>query len=421
MKKIVRTKKVIKGVINLPADKSISHRALILGAIANGQTQIKNFSFNNSCRATLNCLKDLGADIKILSNKVVINGQDFLQPKKILNAQTSGTTLRLMLGLLATQKFPSQIKCIGSLKKRPMNKLLEALRKMGAKITLCDGTFFIEPSQLSPIEYKMPVPSAQIKSAVILSSLFCNGTTKIIEPIKSRNHTETMINYFDGKIFCHDNKILCVGRQSLTGKQINLPADTSSAAFFIVLASIFPKAHIILRNVLVNPRRTGLIRVLQKMGAKIFINNQHEIYPGEDVADIEVCSSQLKSIQICGDIVVDMIDEFPAFIVAALFSKGTSIVKNVRQLKFKESDRIMTVAEEFNRLGAKIKPTSDGMIIEGGFDLNKNCEVFSHGDHRIAMSLAIFAIAANKELVINDAQCVDDSFPDFFDYLDIFF
>lgn len=421
MKKIVRTKKVIKGVINLPADKSISHRALILGAIANGQTQIKNFSLNNSCRTTLNCLKDLGADIKILSNKVVINGQDFLQPKKILNAQTSGTTLRLMLGLLAGQKFPSQIKCIGSLKKRPMSKLLKALRKMGAKITSCDGTFFIEPSQLLPIEYKMSVPSAQIKSAVILASLFCNGTTKIIEPIKSRNHTETMINYFDGKIFCNDNKILCVGQQSLIGKQINLPADTSSAAFFIVLASIFPGAHIILRNVLVNPRRTGLIRVLQKMGAKIFINNQHEIYPGEDVADIEICSSQLKSIQICGDVVVDMIDEFPAFIVAALFAKGTSIVKNAEQLKFKESDRIMTVTEEFNRLGTKIKPTSDGMIIEGGFDLNKNCEVFSHGDHRIAMSLAIFAIAANKELVINDAQCIDDSFPGFFDYLDVFF
>lgn len=422
MEKLVNPKEFINAVINLPGDKSIAHRVMILGAISNGVTKIKNFPFNKSCMSTFNCLRNLGVDIKIKSGKVIINGHGICglsEPKKILDAGTSATTLRLLLGFLVAQNFPSQIKCSGSLKNRPMDRVIKPLKKMGANIVY-DGNFKICPAKLSPIRYKMPVASAQVKSAILFASLYCSGMIEIIEPIKSRDHTEHLINYFGGNINFSGSKIFSNKGKVLTGKKINLPADISTAAFFIVLAVVFPGAHLILNDVLINPRRMGFINVLKKMGANIKIVNCYEIYKGESVADIEVFYSHLKSIEISGEIIIDMIDEIPAFVIAALFADGRSIIKDAGELKFKESDRIMSIAEGFNKLGAKIKPTDDGMIIESGFNFNF-ARVFSHNDHRIAMSLAVFALAAKNKLIIDDVSCVADSFPEFFEYVDTFF
>lgn len=422
MKKIIKPKEFINGVISLPGDKSLAHRALILGAISSGRTKIKNFPFSKTCMYTLNCLKNLSVDIKISSGNVIINGKGIhglSKPNKILNAGTSATTLRLLMGLLAAQNFPSKIKCTGSLKNRPMDRVINPLRKMGANIVHGEN-FEIFPSNLSAINYKMPIASAQVKSAIILAGLYCNDTVQIIEPIKSRDHTEHMINYFGGDIKFDANKILVGAKQNLFGKNIELACDVSNAAFFIVLATIFPNAHLILNNILVNPRRIGFINVLKKMGANIKFINQRKIYEGEWVADIEIKSARLHAIEICGQTIVDMIDEVPAFVVAALFADGTSIIKDAGELHFKESDRINCLCEEFNRIGAKIKPTGDGMIIESGFDY-KFTSAFSHNDHRIAMTLVIFALAIKNKLVVYDVECISDSFVTFFDYVENFF
>lgn len=424
MKKLIRPKNFINGIINLPGDKSLAHRTLIFGAISNGTTTIKNFPFSKSVMSTLNCLRDLGANIKIKSSSVIIKGNGIYglhEPKKILDAGTSGTTLRLILGLLAAQKFPSQIKCTGSLKNRPMDRVINPLRKMGAKI-ICDGNFKILPAKLSAIDYKMPVASAQVKSAIILASIYCDGQTKIIEPPekKSRDHTEHMLNYFGADIKFNGNEIFICDAKNLRGQSLKLPADISSASFFIVLALIFQNSHLILNNVLINKRRIGIIKVLKKMGASIKFLSPRQIYNGEWVADIEVKSSTLNAIEIGGQDIVDMIDEIPIFIVAALFANGTTIIKDAAELHFKESDRINCLAEEFNKLGAKIKPTHDGFIIESGSDF-KSALANSHDDHRIAMSLAIFSLAFKNELAIENSQCVIDSFPQFFSYIDNFF
>ena len=422
MKKIVRPKNFINGVINLPGDKSMAHRALILGAISNGTTKIKNFPFNKSCMYTLNCLKQLGVDIKIISGNVVIKGKGIYgleRPKEILNAGTSATTLRLLMGLLAAQSFPSEIKCEGSLKNRPMDRVIIPLKKMGANI-IHEKNFKILPSKLCAINYKMPVASAQVKSAIILASLYCDGVTEIIEPLKSRDHTENMINYFGGNIKSDAGKILIGNSKNLCGKKIELAGDISTAAFFIVLATVFPKAHLILNRVLINPGRIGFINVLKKMGANIRFIDQKKIYNGESVGDIEIKSSKLHSIEIGGSTIVDMIDEIPAFVVAALFADGTSIIKDASELHFKESDRINSLSEEFSKIGAKIKPTDDGLIIESGFNF-KFFKVNSHNDHRIAMALAIFSLAAKNELVIENIECISDSFGMFFDYINMFF
>ena len=427
MKKIIYPRKIIKGIINLPGDKSISHRAIILGAIANGETKIKNFLFSKTCMTTLNCLKDLGAEIKINAGDILINGKGLFglkESKKILNAGTSGTTLRLLLGLLAAQKFKSRITCEGSLKNRPMERVLLPLKEMGAKIK-CDSNniFEITPSEIFGMKYKMPVASAQVKSSILLASLYLKDhEVEITEKKLTRDHTENMINYFGGNIIFNEGKtkILSSSGENLKGKEIIIPGDISSAAFFIVLALLIPDSHLILKNVLVNPRRMGLIKILRQMGAKIFVKNSYEIYDGELVADIEIFYSKINGIEISGQTVVDMIDEIPVFVVACLFANGISVIKNAEELRVKESDRIMSVVENFNRLGANVKECEDGMIIENKFDF-KAVKNIGHKDHRIAMSLVILFLVTGNKLILEDAECIDDSMPDFFDYLETFF
>ena len=418
MKKIIYPRKIIKGIINLPGDKSISHRAIILGAIANGETKIKNFLFSKTCVTTLNCLKDLGAEIKINAGDILINGKGLFglkESEKILNAGTSGTTLRLLLGLLT---------CEGSLKNRPMERVLLPLKEMGAKIK-CDSNniFEITPSEIFGMKYKMPVASAQVKSSILLASLYLKDhEVEITEKKLTRDHTENMINYFGGNIIFNEDKtkILSSSGENLKGKEIIIPGDISSAAFFIVLALLIPDSHLILKNVLVNPRRMGLIKILRQMGAKIFVKNSYEVYDGELVADIEIFYSKINGIEISGQTVVDMIDEIPIFVVACLFANGISVIKNAEELRVKESDRIMSVVENFNRLGANIKECADGMIIENKFDF-KAVKNIGHKDHRIAMSLVILFLVTGNKLVLEDAECIDDSMPGFFDYLETFF
>lgn len=426
MRKILKPRTVIKGIMNLPGDKSIAHRALILGAIANGKTEIKNFPFSKTCMMTLNCLKDLGADIKINSRNIVINGNGLFglrESKNILNAGTSGTTLRLLLGLLAAQKFKSKITCEGSLINRPMDRVLSPLTKMGAKIKRKNNIFEISPkNEIFGIEYLMPVASAQVKSSILFASLYLkSGRSEIIENKLTRDHTENMINYFGGDIIINsdENKILSSSGENLTGKKIVIPGDISSAAFFIVLALLIPNSHLILKNILVNPRRIGLIKILRQMGAKILLKNSYEIYDGELVADIEVFYSKLNAIEISGQVIVDMIDEIPIFVVACLFANGTSIIKDAQELRVKESDRIMSVVENFNKLGAHIKETDDGMIIENNFKFS-SVDYVSHKDHRIAMSLAVLFMVSREKLSMDNIECINDSMPGFFDYLETF-
>ena len=425
MRRIIKPRKVIKGIMNLPGDKSIAHRALILGSIANGKTEIKNFPFSKTCMMTLNCLRDLGVNIKINSKNVIIVGNGLFglkKSEKILNAGTSGTTLRLLLGLLSAQRFKSKIACEGSLQNRPMDRVLKPLSKMGAKIKRKNNIFEINPSEISEIEYFMPIASAQVKSSILLASLYLKSNrSEIIENKLTRDHTENIINYFGGDVIVSNdiNKILSSSGENLTGKKIITPGDISSAAFFIVLALLIPKSHLILRNILVNPRRIGLIKILRQMGARILLKNSYEIYAGELVANIEVFYSKLSGIEISGQTIVDMIDEVPVFVVACLFATGISIIKDAQELRVKESDRIMSIVENFNKLGAHIKETSDGMIIDNHFKFNP-VKYISHKDHRIAMSLAILFMISGQELRMDDAECINDSMPGFFDYIETF-
>ena len=424
-------KKNITSTINLPGDKSLAHRAVILGAISNGITKIINFPMSKTCMATVNCIRELGIDIKIISDDcVIINGRGlygFEKPNKILNAETSGTTLRLMLGLLVAQKFSCEIKCMGSLKNRPMKRVIEPLKKMGAKIIhdQNNACFKIMPAHLSGINYTMPVASAQVKSAIILAGLYCDDTTKIIEPKKSRDHTENMINYFGNDIIKRVNNTIYVKpNKNLYGREIKLAGDISSAAFFIVLALLSKSSHLILKDVLYNQRRMGLINTLKKMGANIDLSNIRKIYDGEYVTDIEVRYSELSIIEISDQEVIDMIDEIPIFVISAIFAQGTSIIKDAEELHFKESDRINCLSEELNKIGAKIKPTNDGMIIHGRVDFDsyfkenkKDIILDSHNDHRLAMSFVILSLLLRKKIIIKNIECISDSFPSFFEYI----
>ena len=410
----------LKGEIRVPGDKSISHRAVMLSSLSDGKNTIYNFLPSEDCLRTLECFRTMGIKADISSDKksLVIFGEGLKglkEPKDILYVGNSGTTIRLMLGILAGQLFQTMITGDESIKRRPMKRVVSPLRKMGAAITgKEDGNFApleIRGGDLSGIEYHLPVASAQVKSAIMLAALFAKGTTKIIESLPSRDHTERMFGHFGIPFTNKKNIISVAGINKFAAADTDIPGDISSAAFFIVAGIIAPDSEILIKNVGLNPTRTGIIDVLRNMGAKIEISNE-KVISGEPRGDILVKTSMLKGTAVDGAIIPRLIDEIPIIAIAAAQAHGQTIIKDAKELRVKESDRIATICGMLKKMGAKAKETPDGMIIEGPCKL-KGTEIESHGDHRIAMSAAIAGLVAKAHMTIENTECIETSFPGF--------
>ncbi len=423
MDTIIEQSHGLVGEIEVPGDKSISHRGVLFGALATGTTQVDNFLMGADCLSSIRCLEGLGVSFKISETSVVVNGvgkYGLQEPPVILDAGNSGTTTRLLLGILAGQPFHSVVTGDRSLCSRPMLRVVEPLRKMGATIDgRKDGQLLpigIRGGKLQPIEYTTPVASAQIKSSLILAGLYADGITKITEPKQSRNHTELMLKHFGADIKTEGNTVTISGDSQLQGQKMVVPGDISSAAFFIVAGLIVPNSELLIKNVGINSSRNGIIRVLQEMGGDITLHNQRET-GGEPVADILVKTSSLRGVEVSGEIIPTLIDEIPVLAVAAACATGTTTIRDAAELKVKESDRIATTCTELSKFGCKVEPLPDGLIVEGGANLVGSIECQSYDDHRIAMAMAICGLVASGSTKITETECVGISFPDFFKLL----
>ena len=424
MKKILPMQHGLRGEIEIPGDKSISHRAIMFSSLGSTPVEISNFLHGADCLSTVECMKKLGAKIELAGEKILITGNGLhglKEPEDILDAGNSGTTLRLLLGLTAPQKFLVTFTGDNSLRRRPMARVIKPLQEMGAAIVGRNNNKNLPITVLKPerrlhgITYKMPVASAQVKSAIILAGLFADGYTKIIEPAPSRDHTEKMLEAFGAHLEKSGNTIKIFPAKNLTApEKIVVPGDISSAAYWIVLASILPDSEVVIKNVGVNQTRTGIIEVMQKMGAKIEFLNERKS-GGESSADLKVTSAKLHGVEFGGEIIPRLIDEIPALAVAAAFAEGETVIHDVGELRVKETDRLKAI-EEFNKISVGSCETSeDSLTIHGGGEKKfAACKTFS--DHRMAMSLAIFGAAANG-VEIDDADCVKISYPNFFELL----
>ncbi|WP_204104718.1 MULTISPECIES: 3-phosphoshikimate 1-carboxyvinyltransferase [Spirulina sp. CCY15215] len=413
----------LHGSVKIPGDKSISHRALMLGSIAQGKTTIQGLLLGEDPHSTAACFRMMGATISELNDtEVSIEGiglGNLREPKGVLNAGNSGTTLRLMLGLLASHgdRFFT-VTGDDSLRSRPMSRVVKPLAQMGATIWGREDNAFaplaIRGRQLQGIHYHSPIASAQVKSCLLLAGLSAQGKTTITEPALSRDHSERMLKAFGAELSVdrETNSVTVVGRSgSLQGQNIIVPGDISSAAFWLVAAAIVPGSELLIENVGVNPTRTGILEVLAMMGADIVQENER-LVTGEPVADLRVRYGKLKGCAIAGDIIPRLIDEIPILAVAAMFAEGTTTIKDAAELRVKESDRLAVTASELNRMGAKITELPDGLEITGGVTLT-GCETDSYTDHRIAMSLAIAALAAKGTTTIHRAEAAAVSYPNF--------
>jgi len=406
--------------IKIPGDKSISHRAVMLGSIAEGTTEIDGFLTGADCLSTISCFQQLGVNIQRDGEKVTVHGvglKGLKEPDSVLDVGNSGTTIRLISGILAGQNFTSLLTGDSSIRRRPMKRVLDPLGKMGAEVLGRDNNnkapFAIKGKELESISYKTPVASAQIKSAILLAGLYSKGTTTVIEPEKSRNHTEVMLKGFGAEIEEGPNFSSVKGFPKLMGQKITIPGDISSAAFFIAGALILPDKEVCIENVGLNETRTGIIDVFREMGGDIQIINERYT-SGEKVGDIIVKSSKLKGITFGGEIIPRLVDEIPVIAVAATQAEGVTIIHGAEELKVKESDRLKTISKELSKMGADIEETDDGLIIKGGTPLKyADCE--SYDDHRIAMSCAIAGLVSDGGVSIDDLSCVDISFPGFFE------
>jgi 3-phosphoshikimate 1-carboxyvinyltransferase len=413
----------VGGEVVLPGDKSISHRAVILNSLAKGKAKIDNFAPGEDCLATVKCLRALGVKVarkgSVDSPTLLVlgAGEDGLkEASNVLDAQDSATTMRLLGGLLASQPFLSVITGDASLRNRPMGRLIEPLRLMGAEVWGRGRDSFaplvIKGKKLRGIDFTLPVPSAQIKSAILLAGLFARGNTVLHQAIPSRDHTERMLKRMGASLESQGNSIsLLPLSRPLVPLSLRVPGDISSAAYFLVAGAIHPDARIVVRSCGINPTRTGIIDILQAMGARLKIDNER-VEASELLADIVVESSELKGIEVGGDIIPRLIDEIPVLAVAGCIAKGKTVIRGAGELRVKESDRIATVVSELSRLGAKIEPLPDGMIIYGGRPLS-GTEVDSHLDHRLAMSLAVAGLVAKGETTIKHAQVAQVSYPGF--------
>lgn len=406
----------LNGSITVPGDKSISHRAVMLGALAEGTTHIKGFLPGADCISTINCFRSMGIEIQSNGDIIEVHGKGLYglkQPEKMLYTGNSGTTTRLLCGILSGQNFDSSVTGDASICRRPMKRVTEPLSEMGAKI---DGEYcplFIKGSKLHGMEYNMKVASAQVKTAIILAALYADGETIIHETEKSRDHTERMLSAMGADISVNRTTIRVAPAKKLYAQDICVPGDISSAAFFMTAAAIMPDSCVRIKNVGINPTRTGIIDVFKSMGANISIENVRT-ESGEETADIVVSSSSLKGTVIEGELIPRLIDELPIIAVAAVFAEGTTVIKDAEELKVKESNRISAIVGELSKCGADITETADGMIIKGGKPI-VGADFVTRGDHRMAMSLAVLAQLADGKSTIDDADCISVSYPNFLD------
>ena len=413
---VIQKIKKAAGQIKVPGDKSISHRAVMLGSLANGVTEISGFLKGADCLSTIDCFRKMGIDIDINGENVTVHGnglRGLKKPDEMLYTGNSGTTTRLLCGILAGQNFDTSITGDASIQKRPMSRVVQPLSMMGAKIENEYCPLYITGTKLHGIDYKMPVASAQVKTAIILAGLYADGETVIHEIEKSRDHTELMLSAMGADLTVDNLDITVNPTNDLTAVNVDIPGDISSAAFFLVLGAIMPNSQITVTNVGINPTRTGIIDVLKDMGADITLENVHTS-AGETVADITVRSSSLKGTTVGGDIIPRLIDELPIIAVAAVFADGQTVIKDAQELKVKETNRIRAVVDEFNKCGIDITETDDGMIINGGKSIH-GADFKTYGDHRMAMSLTVLAQLADGESTLDDSDCACVSYPTFFD------
>ncbi|WP_175403436.1 MULTISPECIES: 3-phosphoshikimate 1-carboxyvinyltransferase [Bacillaceae] len=406
------------GDVTIPGDKSISHRAIMFGSLAKGTTKITNFLLGEDCLSTIACFRKLGVQIEVSEDEVVVYGkgiEGLKEAHEVLDVGNSGTTARLMMGILSGLPFHSVIIGDESIGKRPMKRVTKPLKMMGTSIDgREDATYTpisIRGGSLNSISYASPVSSAQVKSSILLAGLFANGTTTVTEPEKSRDHTERMLKAFGCELVVDGNKVSINGNQELTATDVIVPGDISSAAFFLVAGSIVPNSEILLKNVGVNPTRTGILTVLERMGANITLEDE-KVVNGEPIANIRVKSSNLKATVIGGAEIPTCIDELPILALAAALADGETIIKDAEELRVKETDRIQTVVTELTNLGVSIEATKDGMIIQGNSSLI-GANVNSHGDHRMGMMLSIAALLAKGDTIIENTECIAVSFPNF--------
>ena len=425
MKKFLSLTQGLHGELEVPGDKSISHRSIILSSLGDTAVEVTNFLAGADCLSTVDCMKALGAKIERSGDAILIKGNGLhglREAENILDAGNSGTTLRLLMGLLAPQKFLTIFTGDDSLRRRPMARVIKPLKQMGASIFGRNSnknlpiTILPAEKNLRGITYAMPVASAQVKSAILLAGLFAEGVTTVIEPAPSRDHTEKMLAAFGARLEKSGNAIKIFPAEKLTApEKISVPGDISSAAYWLVLATILDGSDVTIKNVGVNDTRTGILDVLKLMGAQIELLNER-ISGGERAADLRVVSSKIHGVEFGGKMIPRLIDEIPALAVAAAFAEGTTIIRDVGELRVKETDRLAAIVEEFNKISpATFTATDDSLIIRGGGE-KFFAECKTRADHRMAMSLAIFGAAA-KGVAIDDADCVKISYPNFFDTL----
>jgi len=411
----------LRGEITIPGDKSISHRAVMFGSLSEGLTEVTNFLQGADCLSTIECFRSMGIEIENTPEKILIHGKGLHglhAPASVLDAGNSGTTTRLISGILAAQPFESTLTGDASIQKRPMRRIMEPLSMMGADIISINGNdcapLHIKGRSLHGIHYHSKVASAQVKSAILLAGLYADGETKVTEPVISRNHSEIMLRYFGADISTEGTTAILRPQPRLTGQYVNVPGDISSAAYFIAAGLCVPNSELLIRNVGINPTRDGILKVALAMGGDITTLN--EIHDGEPTADLLIRSSRLHGITIEGDIIPTLIDELPIINIMAAAAEGTTVIKDAAELKVKESDRIDVMVENLSAMGAQITGTKDGMIIEGGRPLH-GAVIDSHLDHRIAMSFSVAALLAEGETTIKGRESVTISYPSFYDDL----
>lgn len=411
----------LKGEVTIPGDKSISHRAVMFGSLAEGTTEVTNFLQGADCLSTIDAFRKMGIAIENTPEKILIHGKGLhgLQaPSSVLDMGNSGTTTRLISGILAGQSFESTLTGDASIQKRPMRRIMEPLSLMGGKIESINGNdcapLHITGAPLHGIHYHSKVASAQVKSAVLLAGLYADGETLVTEPTLSRNHTELMLRYFGADLQSEGNTAHIVPEPRLEGRKIDVPGDISSAAYFIAAGLIVPGSEILIKNVGINPTRDGILRVAKEMGGNITLLNEN--YDGEPTADLLVKYSPLHGITIEGDIIPTLIDELPVINIMAACAEGETVIRDAAELKVKESNRINVMVQYLSAMGCDIKGTDDGMIIHGGRPLH-GTEVDSHLDHRIAMSFAVASLVAEGETTIKGSDVVTISYPGFYEDL----
>ena len=413
----------IRGEITVPGDKSISHRSVMFGSIAKGSTEIHNFLEGADCLSTIGCFRRMGIEIENKNGTVIVHGKGMhglTAPSGTLDCGNSGTTTRLISGILAPQNFDVTLTGDESIQKRPMKRIIEPLSMMGADIKSIRGNdcapLKICGMPLAGIHYTSKVASAQVKSAILLAGLYADGLTTVTEPQVSRNHTELMLKFFGAELESKETSVTIWPATELFGNRIDVPGDISSSVYFVAAGLILPNSEVLIKNVGINPTRAGLIKVCEAMGADLTLLNENH-GNAEPTADLLVRTSSLKACTIEGDIIPTLIDELPTIAMMACFAEGTTVIRDAAELKVKESNRIAIMVENLRAMGADVEETEDGMIIHGGKPLH-GAVIDSHKDHRIAMTFAVAALAAEGETEIHDADCVNISYPAFYKELE---